>query len=96
MAMEGKAAACAHLSPVGNVAGVRMRYVVERVGAERQAARCDGACRVDGTAHLRLRFSIAHSPMGSASTAKVDDRLRCRAGSAGVHSDAGFSVRMLR
>jgi methanol--5-hydroxybenzimidazolylcobamide Co-methyltransferase len=52
ISMEGRTAACAHLSPVENIAQGGLRSLVERVGAERAPAQRPGAGRFRGATRL--------------------------------------------
>ena len=53
ISMEGKTAACAHFSPVGNVSRGLLRPVEQRVGAEREAAGRHGSDRLSRAARIR-------------------------------------------
>ena len=52
ISMEGRTAACAHLSPVEKIAQGGLRLLVERVGAERAPAQRPGAGRFRGATRL--------------------------------------------
>ena len=91
MAMEGKTAACAHLSPLGQHRRRHLRHLEQRVGAEHQAPRRHGPHLLRRATDLRLppdERGPGRWPRRRAALPQMDGRLRRLPRPAGLRAHA--------